>query len=209
MKKIIMIFCTVVLSFAVIWSLIEAIQANNVQEGIADKIIRFHVIANSDSKEDQELKLTVKNKVVAYMEQLLEEANGVVETRKIIIENMDKIEATARQALEEEGSVYPVRAELARCYFPVKTYGDITFPDGEYEALRITIGNAEGKNWWCVMYPKLCFVDSLYTVVPEESKRELKRVLTEEEYRQVLYGEGNKIQIRFKLLDYAKSVLKR
>lgn len=203
-----MIFCTAVLSFAVIWSLIEAIQANNMQEGISDKIIRFHVIANSDSKEDQELKLTVKNKVVVYMEQLLKEANGVEETRKIIRENMEKIEAAARQALEEEECVYPVHAELTRCYFPVKTYGDITFPDGEYEALRVTIGEAKGKNWWCVMYPKLCFVDSLYTVVPEESKQELRRVLTEEEYRQVLYGEGNKIQIRFKLLEYAKSILK-
>lgn len=209
MKKIIMIFCTAVLTFAVIWSLIEAIHAKDVQEGIAEKIIRFHVIANSDSKEDQELKLTVKNQVVAYMEQLLEEADNVEETREIIIENMDNIEATARLTLEEEGSVYPVHAELTRCYFPVKTYGDITLPDGEYEALRVTIGNAEGKNWWCVMYPKLCFVDSLYTVVPEESKRELKKVLTEEEYRQVLYGEGNKIQIRFKLLEYAKSVLKK
>ena len=148
--------------------------AASIQKGIAEKIIRFHVIANSDSEEDQAVKLKVKEAVVTSMEPMLADADSVDEVRKIIKLHMDEIEQIAQETLIEEGSTDEAKAELTHCYFPVKTYGEYTFPDGEYEALRITIGEGEGKNWWCVMYPRLCFVDSLYSVVPEESKKELK-----------------------------------
>lgn len=178
-------------------------QKNNeaaVQQGIADKILRFHVVANSDKEEDQQLKLKVKEEVVASIEPLIGEAQSVEEVRELLNVHMDDIEKTARDVIAKEGYHYTVDAEITECYFPVKTYGEFTFPDGEYEALRVVIGEGDGKNWWCVMYPRLCFVDSLYTVVPEQSKKELKAQLTDEEYEEILNGE-KKVKIRWKLLE--------
>lgn len=175
-------------------------EAASIQESIAKKIIRFHVIANSDSEEDQAVKLKVKEAVVTSMEPMLENADSVDEVREIIQLHMKDIQKTAQDTLLSEGSTAVANAELTQCYFPVKTYGEYTFPDGEYEALRITIGEGEGKNWWCVMYPRLCFVDSLYSVVPEESKKELKKQLTDEEYEEILHGE-KEVKIKWKFLE--------
>ena len=87
------------------------------------------------------------------------------------------------------------------CYFPIKKYGDLTFPAGDYQALMIRIGQGEGKNWWCVMYPSLGFVDSTYQVVPEESKEKLKETMTKEDYEMLLGGESE-VSFGFKLLDW-------
>lgn len=172
----------------------------SVQEGIAEKIIRFHVIANSDSQEDQAVKLQVKEAVVASLEPVLAEATSVDGARKLLQSHMEEIEQTAQETLIQQGSTAQATAELTHCYFPVKTYGEYTFPDGEYEALRITIGEGQGKNWWCVMYPRLCFVDSLYSVVPENSKKELKKQLTDEEYEEILNGD-KEVKIKWKILE--------
>lgn len=177
-------------------------EAKDVQKGIAEKIIRFHVLANSDTVEDQTLKLALKDAVVEKMKVVLKDAHNLSDARKKIKSNLLDIESFSQCFIYEQGYSYPVHAELTECYFPVKIYGDLTFPAGEYEALRITIGKAEGKNWWCVMYPRLCFVDSLYTVVPEESKKELKATLTDEEYRQILYGGDKKIKVKLKIWEW-------
>lgn len=173
---------------------------HKIQEGIARKIIRFHVIADSDSEEDQNLKLKVKENVVNALQEILADANNVETARKLIEEHIPKIEAVAKETLHSLGCEKEVHAGLTNCYFPVKQYGDFTFPDGEYEALRVTIGSGQGKNWWCVMYPKLCFVDSLYGVVPETSKKELKSQLTEEEYEEILQGK-KKVKVKWKFLE--------
>lgn len=157
-------------------------KAAGIQQGIAGEILRFHVIANSDSKEDQALKLKVRDAVVEYMKDLLEGAEDLEETKGRVAERLADVEELAMRIVEKEQAGYPVHAELTECYFPRKSYGDCTFPAGRYEALRICIGKAEGKNWWCVLFPNLCFVDSIHAVVPEEQKKELKNVLTEEEY---------------------------
>lgn len=101
------------------------------------------------------------------------------------------------QPLRSLGDESDVNVYFENCYFPMKTYGDMTFPPGEYEAFRVDIGEAQGKNWWCVLYPPLCFVDAVYGEVPEESKEELKGVLTEEEYSMV---SGKNVKFRFKYL---------
>lgn len=173
----------------------------DLQQSIANKIIRFHVIANSDSEADQNLKMQVKEEVVSSMEPMLADVRSVDEAREIILLHIDDIEQIAQRTLEEQGCTEPVTAQLTNCYFPVKTYGEFTFPDGEYEALRIVIGEGEGKNWWCVMYPRLCFVDSLYTVVPEDSKKELKAQLTDEEYEEILQGK-KQVKVKWKLLEW-------
>ena len=152
------------------------------QHNIANQIIRFHVLANSDSAEDQALKLKVKNKVVLYMQDVLKDCKSKGEAEQLITMHKEDILQVARQVIAEEGYHYQVTAKLENHYFPVKTYGDLTFPEGDYEAFRILIGNAEGKNWWCVMFPNLCMVNETYTIVPEESKDQLHNVLSEEEY---------------------------
>lgn len=170
-------------------------KAAGIQQGIAGEILRFHVIANSDSKEDQALKLKVRDAVVEYMKSLLEGAEDLEETKGRVAERLADIEELAMRIVEKEQAGYPVHAELTECYFPRKSYGDCTFPAGRYEALRICIGKAEGKNWWCVLFPNLCFVDSIHAVVPEEQKKELKNVLTEEEYESLFDWKHSEFKI--------------
>lgn len=170
-------------------------KAAGIQQGIAGEILRFHVIANSDSKEDQALKLKVRDAVVEYMKDLLEGAEDLEETKGRVAERLADVEELAMRIVEKEQAGYPVHAELTECYFPRKSYGDCTFPAGRYEALRICIGKAEGKNWWCVLFPNLCFVDSIHAVVPEEQKKELKNVLTEEEYESLFDWKHSEFKI--------------
>lgn len=161
-----------------------------IQSNIADEIIRFHVLANSDSSEDQELKLKVKNKVVLYMQELLWNCNSKEEAKQMITSHMEDILSIARKEIADQGYDYEVTGRLESCYFPVKRYGDLIFPEGEYEALRILIGKGEGKNWWCVMFPSLCMVNETYSVVPDSSKEKLKYLLSEEEYSAITSKES-------------------
>lgn len=161
-----------------------------VQQGIADQIIRFHVLANSDSEEDQAVKLKVKTKVVEYLQKQLTNCQSKEEAKAILRANFGKIQEIAAKVLKEEGFDYPVKVELATAYFPVKVYGDLTFPEGDYEALRVLIGEAKGKNWWCVMFPSLCFVNETYSVVPDTSKDTLRYVLSDEEYEEISHKEN-------------------
>ena len=98
---------------------------------------------------------------------------------------MDEIEEVAKEIVKREGYTYSIHAEVTTCDFPDKTYGDITFPAGEYEALRVEIGEAKGQNWWCVLFPNLCFIDAVHAVVPDKGKEELKEVLEEDTYEMV------------------------
>lgn len=175
-----------------------------VTEGIADSIIRFHVRANSDSEEDQEVKLKVKQAVVDYIEPLLADSQSIDESRNILMEQSDNIKEVAINTLRSEGHDDSVNVYFENSYFPVKSYGDVTFPAGYYEAFRVDIGAAEGKNWWCVLYPPLCFVDAVYGVVPDESKQKLEGVLTEKEYRTVTQKE---CRIKFKYLTFLNELL--
>lgn len=170
-------------------------QTAGIQQGIAAEILRFHVIANSDSEEDQALKLKVRDAVVNYMEVLLGDAGDIEETKSLVKAHMADIEKRAAAVIEEEGYTYPARAELTECYFPRKSYGDCTFPAGRYQALRLCIGKAEGRNWWCVLFPNLCFVDSVHAVLPREQKQQLKNVLTEEEYESLFDWKHSKFKI--------------
>lgn len=168
---------------------------------IEGKVLRFHVIANSDSEEDQALKLKVKDAVVTFMKPMLEDAEDLKTTEELVRERLPEIEAVARETVERYGQGESVHAELVHTYFPVKSYGDCTFPSGNYDALRISIGEAAGRNWWCVLYPSLCFVDTVHGIVPEDSKEELKNVLTEEEYESLFNWGTSEYRIKWKIAD--------
>lgn len=163
----------------------QTAEAAKRQEHLAEEVLRFHVLANSDSQRDQELKLKVRDAVLEWMEGALPETFDVDETASWLRRHTDELEEISTHTLLENGSDDTVSAAVTTCYFPDKTYGDVTFPAGNYEALRIEIGNAKGHNWWCVLYPDLCFLDTTNAVLPDEGKKKLKNVLTEEEYSQI------------------------
>lgn len=174
------------------------------QQHLAEEVLRFHVLANSDSEEDQRLKLKVRDAVLEQMKNTLPEGLDVEETKEWARMHTDILRKTAEDIVTDNGYAYPVSAAVTTSYFPEKTYGDVTFPPGNYTALRIEIGAAKGQNWWCVLYPNLCFMDAVHAVVPEEGKKQLEEVLTEEEYHQVI-SDGT-FEIRWKAADFFKSL---
>lgn len=164
--------------------LTEAEEART-QRHMAKEVFRFHVLANSDSEEDQALKMKVKESILSYMKEDLPDSKNVEMTKEWAGSRLDRIEKIALDTIRAEGYRYKVHAKVTSCYFPEKRYGDVTFPKGDYEALRIKIGKGKGQNWWCVLYPNLCFIDSVNAVVPEKGKEELREALNEEEYEMV------------------------
>lgn len=176
------------------------INIEKMQKEIAEKIVRFHVIANSDSDEDYELKIKIKKAVVDYISPLLENAANIDETRKILNNEKEKIKELASLVVHNEGYNYDINAKLTYSYFPTKSYGDIILPPGEYEAFEIEIGDARGTNWWCILYPPLCFTENIHGVVPDKSKQLLKNVLDEDEYN-VITNTYDKTTYGFKILE--------
>ena len=172
-------------------------KANAVQEKLSGEVFRFHVLANSDSKEDQRVKREVRDEVLTYMEDNMTASPTVDEAKQWVQAHLDELEATAESVLVREGMPYHARAVVRTCYFPDKRYGDVFFPKGYYEALRIELGSAEGHNWWCVLYPNLCFTDATYTAVGEEGKEELRNVLAEDAYEMVTAVSKFKIKSYF------------
>lgn len=170
------------------------------QPMIATKILRFHVLANSDTIADQNIKLKVRDAVGIYLGPLLEQSKSLEETKTIVSDNLSSIIDVAEQTLENYGYDYTVSANIAKIPFPEKTYGEFSFPKGKYEALQIVIGEGKGQNWWCVLYPNMCFKGSVYEVVEEDAKKELKEVLSPWEYADVF--QRGKVELRFKLLEY-------
>ncbi len=175
---------------------------------VAGKIVRLHVVANSDSPEDQALKLEIRDAVIQAMSPKFEELNRVEDVRAVIRENLDEIEQLALDTMEKQGKAYSVAASLGQSEFPTKVYGNLTLPAGTYQALNIVIGNGGGKNWWCVMFPPLCFIDVAHGVIPEETMEELRKTLTEEEYKLLTSAETEgeiPVKLRFKIVEMAKS----
>ncbi len=174
--------------------LLVEVRAQNAQQELAEEVFRFHVIANSDSKKDQQLKMQVKEQVLSYMKEHLPEDADLTQTRKWVQTHLKDMETVAETVVRKYNSNYKVSVTVEQVLFPKKTYGDITFPTGEYEALRIKIGEAKGQNWWCCLYPNLCFIDAVHAVVPESGKEELQTVLEEDSYEMITSKADYKIK---------------
>lgn len=201
MKKISLIICLSILTICTIAGLRIRRQQALSQQHIASQIIRLHVIANSDETADQTLKKEVKDQVVTYLRSRMNQASSIQSARQVICQEMDALKQIAEKKIRQEGYDYPVTVSLGTTYFPVKEYGDMAFPAGDYEALRVQIGESKGRNWWCVMYPSLCLVDGVYQTVPESSKDKLKQVLSTSEYQSLVDG-GEDVQFRLRFLDW-------
>lgn len=173
-------------------------------EALADRlapdILRFHVLANSSRTKDQELKLKVKSML---LEKIYEE-NGENSTKAsltaYLTENKKALETSAEDYMKSLGYNYTAYLDLEKAYFPKKTYGDMTFPCGTYDAARLIIGKGKGRNWWCVLYPSLCFVNEAYGVVPDSSKEQLKSLLVEEDYTALLHADTENVTIQCRFL---------
>ncbi|MCB2359650.1 stage II sporulation protein R [Clostridium estertheticum] len=193
-------------SFAVMIIIFIALNSTSLsgkasQSDVASKLIRFHVIANSDDKIDQNLKLKVRDSVLKYISPKIVDCKNIKESRKIINNENKNIKKIAERIIKENGFKYSVATSLSEEYFPVKTYGNITLPQGKYEAYRIIIGTGKGQNWWCVMFPPLCFVDiTKGNVSYEKTEKEMKTVLSDDEYKMVDNTvSSKKIIVKFKL----------
>lgn len=176
--------------------------AKSVSEDLENSVFRLHVIANSDSKEDQNLKYIVRDKLLQYMNSYLSNTSTKEDAIKIANEHLDEFKQVAINTIKEQGYSYNVNVKVGNFEFPTKKYGDISLPAGFYDALRVEIGEAKGQNWWCVMFPPLCFVDVTSGVVPEESKKELQNNLSEEEFALISDNQSSNIQFKFKLLEF-------
>ena len=171
-----------------------------------DKVIRLHVLANTDSEEDQALKLTVRDAVLKKTQTLLENVDSREQAEMILRQNLPVIEQTARDALRAAGAENTVTVELGQESYPTREYERLAFPAGEYLSLRVMIGEAEGQNWWCVLFPPLCL-----TAATAQSEQETEAVclsagLTGEQYRMIADTEETKYKLRFKILEVAEEL---
>ena len=176
--------------------------ANDVSTDIADSVFRLHVIANSDSEVDQNLKYIVRDDLLEYMNTLCTNCTSKEDAITIANEHIEDFKEIALNTIKAQGFDYSVNVNIGNFEFPTKHYGDISLPAGYYDALKVEIGEAKGQNWWCVMFPPLCFVDTSSGIVPEESKEDLENSLTDEEFSIVSDNEENlTFKLKFKILE--------
>ena len=193
---------SIILSLFILYTCICAFSyATTVSSDIANSVFRLHILANSDSEEDQALKLKVRDNVLGYMKEISSNVSSKEEIISLMEENLDAFEGIALETIHNEGYNYDVKLSIGKFDFPTKTYGDISLPSGMYDALRIEIGEAKGHNWWCVMFPTLCFVDVSSGVLDEDSKEVLESNLNEEEY-DLVSGDSIGINFKFKILEF-------
>lgn len=174
--------------------------ANNVVSDLSNILFRLHVIANSNSKEDQNLKYLVRDELISYMNTLCSNISSKEQAIAIANEHLDDFQKIANDVISQNGFNYSAKVQIGNFAFPTKTYGDISLPAGYYDALKVELGKAEGKNWWCVMFPSLCFVDINNGIVPEESKEELQSSLLEEDYN-LISSNNSEYKLKFKIVE--------
>ncbi len=160
---------------------------------IADNTFRLHILANSDSDADQALKLKVRDKVLSYTAELFRDAPDKETSMQAVGQHLREIAEVACDEVRANGYDYPVKAEITRMYFSTRHYDGYTLPAGMYDALRLSIGKAEGHNWWCVMYPSLCLSSAT------EREERAKKVYSEEEYHEVT---DDSVAYKFKLVEW-------
>ena len=188
----------------------ESVEAFNGYEtppcnSLEDAILRFHVRANSNSDEDIALKFKVRDDVLMRIGSELSGDKSREEIMEYLNSNLDYIKEIAEASIKEAGYEYKVRVYISIDYFPIRQYGELVLPAGEYEALRIDIGEAEGENFWCILYPMMCYPLEAGAVVSKEDGEKLKSVLDEDDYEKLFVEHDEKaegeVKVRFKLLE--------
>ena len=166
------------------------------QSDLADSVLRLHVLANSDSQADQELKLKVRDRVLAEAAAILPEGSSAQEAARDLAAHLPQLAAAGAEVVAEEGYSYPVSASLEETWFPTKEYEDFSLPAGRYQALRIVIGEGGGQNWWCVVFPPLCL-----GAVSESAQETALEAGMDEQQVALLTGESEGYVVKFKALE--------
>jgi stage II sporulation protein R len=161
-------------------------------EDISNRVLRLHVLANSDSAEDQALKLKVRDRILTECSGMMDAVKNKDQAEAAVKDRLNQIEAAAADEIKKQGYDYPVSVELTNMYFSTREYNTVTMPAGNYDALRVTIGKAEGHNWWCVIYPAMCLPAA-------EEPKELDDVLNQNQL-QIVEGKGD-FEVKFKSVE--------
>ena len=191
-----LIFSVLILISALILSVLPV----NGEIDVYDKSMRLHVIANSDSEKDQELKLKVRDAILSNFEKYLDGVNDIEKAKEILTSKLRDIEVVASATIGENGFYYPVSAEICEEYYPVRTYENVSLPAGTYTSLKVKIGKAEGENWWCVLFPPLC------TSAASSKDTLIKAGFTPNQVRFITETEEEEIVIKFKIVEFFKKV---
>jgi stage II sporulation protein R len=198
MKKYTFYLIGVLLLYSIVFCFFCYQDSKKTADSLSDKILRFHVIANSDSEKDQSRKLQLKSYLVETLRPYMQEFTDSKTASTWIYQHLSFIQSLSENYLKE-----PVNVTYGTCAFPIKTYGNYTFPSGSYKALEVRIGKALGKNWWCVLYPSLCFTDETSATFPKTSSEKLKDSLSPKEYQEI----SEPIQFRWKIAEFINSVI--
>lgn len=185
------------LLLALVVAMLAMAYADTTERGISSSLLRLHIVANSDSAEDQSIKLAVRDAITAQFGQKLLAAESVAEAKELTRRELAAITNTAEEILRESGFDYGASASVQRLHFPTRKYDNIILPPGEYDALKIVLGCGNGQNWWCVMYPPLCFSSSNGGYASNEAKKLLEASLSDDEYS--LITESGAVPVKFKL----------
>lgn len=174
--------------------------ANTISKNISNNFFRLHILANSDSKEDQNLKLKVRDNIIEYMNNISYYGLSKNEAIDLTQTHLDEFKKIAEETIKNEGYNYSVSLEIGNFYFPTKHYGNISLPAGYYDGLKIEIGEAKGQNWWCSLFPPLCFVDISSGIIDENSEDNLKSNLGDEEFA-IITDNSETIKLKFKIIE--------
>ena len=196
-NSLILLFLFFLYIFICAFSYVDAVSSD-----LKDSVFRLHVIANSDSEVDQALKYKVRDNLIDYMNNLCLDVANKQEAVDLANSHLDEFKKIAENTISENRFDYPVTVEIGNFSFPTKNYGDINLPAGFYDALRVKIGEAQGQNWWCVMFPPLCFVNVSSGIVPAESKEQIKQDLNDEEYSIITNIDSSQIKFKFGLIEW-------
>lgn len=198
MKKSVMSIC---IGFLLAVSLVCS--AGKTSHAISEGVIRLHIRANSNTPEDQELKLKVRDRILKEAEKMAQDTHSTEEAEEVIVKNLAFLEDTAQDEIQKNGYNYSIDADFGKSKFPLKTYGDLTLPAGTYKALTIDIGEGKGENWWCVMFPPLCFTKEAFAKTDPVSDEILAENLGSDNYDML---KNENIQIKFKIYEIISNI---
>ena len=180
-------------------------KVNNQEKGLSTIMDKLDEHEKMILKLDEKIDI-VRDELIKYMNTLAKDCTSKQEVIEIAQNNISNFENIAKKTIQDNGFNYNVTVEIGNFDFPTKTYGDITLPAGTYDSLKIKIGKSEGQNWWCVMFPPLCFVDVTTGIVPEESKKEMKEAMPEEEYSLISNTNNSEVNFKFKLIEFFENI---
>ncbi|MGI6561831.1 MAG: stage II sporulation protein R [Clostridia bacterium] len=212
MNKTVYVFAIILLTVCLLVTALD-IYSKHVVQALSENIVRLHVIANSNDPKDQFLKLKVRDSILTYLKQYTEgyplEEQDLGKAKEFIQSHLDEINRIAQETVYDCGYEYMTRASYGVYYFPMKQYENFVLPSGQYSALRVEIGQSCGENWWCVLYPPLCFSEGTLGIFEKDRMELFVQSLSDENAKVVFLDSTGEPTIRFKIVEFFQSIKKR